>query len=207
MKEISTSNFGLVIAYLLPGFVALIGVSFFSETVRIWLTVSPSDAPTVGGFLYVTLASLAAGLTVSTIRCTLIDFIHHRTGISEPNRDFSKLQDKLSAYQYLVETHYYFYNFYGGMVIAVAFTFVTLIGVSFFSETVRIWLTVSPSDAPTVGGFLYVTIASVALGMTVGSVRWLVIDTIHHRTGIQQPQWDFSRLQENITAYRTLGGS
>ena len=124
MKEVSTSNFGLVIAYLLPGFVTLIGVSFFSETVRIWLTVSPSDAPTVGGFLYVTLASLTAGLTVSTIRWAVVDTIHHHTGIRQPSFDFSKLQSNVAGFTILVDDLYRYYQFYGGFLVATAFTFV-----------------------------------------------------------------------------------
>jgi hypothetical protein len=35
-------------------------------------------------------------------------------------------------------------------------------------------------------------------------VRWLVIDTIHHCTGIRQPPWNFSRLQDNLGAYNVL---
>ena len=123
MREVTTANFGLLIAYLLPGFVALVGVGFVSETVASWLSASSSTAPTVGGFLYVTLASLDAGLTVSTIRWAVIDTIHHRTGIPEASPDFSMLQEKLTAYQYLVATHYHFYQFYSGMVCSVAFVF------------------------------------------------------------------------------------
>jgi hypothetical protein len=43
MTEMSQKNFGLLIAYLLPGFVVLWGISFFSPTVQSWLTGSPPD--------------------------------------------------------------------------------------------------------------------------------------------------------------------
>ena len=50
MKEVSLSNFGLLIAFVLPGFMVLWGASYFSETINHWL--SGSDAtPTVGGFM------------------------------------------------------------------------------------------------------------------------------------------------------------
>ena len=62
MTEWTDKNFGLVIAYLLPGFVALWGVGCFSPTVASWISASPQGAPTVAGVCYVTLASLAAGL-------------------------------------------------------------------------------------------------------------------------------------------------
>ena len=47
MSTLSNQNFGLVIAYLLPGFVALWGMIDFSPTVASWITTSQHDAPTV----------------------------------------------------------------------------------------------------------------------------------------------------------------
>ena len=123
MKDVNSSNFGLLIAYLLPGFVAIVGISFFSETVRAWLTVSPSVAPAVGGFLYVTLGSLAVGLTVSTVRWAVIDTIHHRTGIPKGLWNYAILQEKLSAYQVVVTNQYRYYQWYSNMVVSIAVTF------------------------------------------------------------------------------------
>lgn len=58
--------------------------------------------------------------------------------------------------------------------------------------------------APTVGGFLYVTIASVGLGQIVSTLRWLLIDPIHHRTGVEKPSWDFRQLRNNVAAFERL---
>ncbi len=54
MQDVSTRNFGLLIAYLLPGFTTLWGLSYVSETIRLWLGSPPTSLPTAGGFLYVT---------------------------------------------------------------------------------------------------------------------------------------------------------
>ncbi len=62
---LSNENFGLVIAYVLPGFVALWGVAYFSPTVESWITASQQGAPSVAGFMYVTLASIGTGLTAA----------------------------------------------------------------------------------------------------------------------------------------------
>ncbi|NLF71675.1 MAG: hypothetical protein GX575_21810 [Candidatus Anammoximicrobium sp.] len=51
---------------------------------------------------------------------------------------------------------------------------------------------------------MFGTLASVAAGVTVSTVRWLVIDKIHHWTGIRQPPWNFSRLGRNVDAYNVL---
>jgi hypothetical protein len=127
VKEVSGENFGFLIAYVLPGFVSLWGVSHFSPTVRGWLITSASTAstsPTVGGFLYVTLASVAAGLTASTIRWALIDRLHEVTGIKRPRWDDSRLHERLGAFEALVENHYRYYQFYGNMLVALLFLFV-----------------------------------------------------------------------------------
>jgi hypothetical protein len=123
MSTLSNQNFGLIIAYLLPGFVALWGVSYFSPTVTGWIAASQHDAPTVAGFMYVTLASLAAGVTVSAVRWAIIDHLHHVTGIVPPAWKFTHLEDKLQGYLTLVENHYRFYQYYSNTFIAAAFAF------------------------------------------------------------------------------------
>ncbi|QDU42880.1 hypothetical protein Mal52_13490 [Symmachiella dynata] len=125
MNSISQKNFGILIAYLIPGFTTLWGASFFSETLRAWLGASPVGAPTVGGFLYVTIGSLAAGLIVGTVRWAVIDRLHHRTGISEPAWDFARLRESVAAYDVLNELHYKYYKCYSAMFIAVAFVYVS----------------------------------------------------------------------------------
>ena len=108
--------------FILPGFTTLWGVAFFSETVENWLNGTTVGGPTIGGFLYVTLAAVVAGLTVSTLRWAVIDFIHHVTGIPRPDWDYAKLQQHFAAYDRLESNHYRYYQFYGGMVIALAFS-------------------------------------------------------------------------------------
>jgi hypothetical protein len=121
--SLSNENFGLVIAYILPGFVALWGVSYFSPTVESWITASQQGAPSVAGFMYVTLASLGTGLTVSGIRWLIIDSIHHLTGLTRPAWRFGNLDDKLQGFLTLNEGHYRYYQFYANMFIAAGFTY------------------------------------------------------------------------------------
>ncbi len=121
MSDLSDKNFGIIIAYVLPGFVALWGVSHFSATVESWIGASQQGSPTVAGFCYVTLASLAAGLTVSVVRWGLVDSLHHATGIVPPAWKFAKLDDRLQGFLTLVESHYRYYQFYSNMFVAVAF--------------------------------------------------------------------------------------
>lgn len=121
MKEVTYSNFGTLIAFLLPGFAVLWGTSYFSETVRNWLAGPGAATPTVGGFMYVTLASVAAGVTVSTVRWAVVDSIHRWTGLPQPAWDFSRLQENVAAFNVLHEIHYKYYQFHGNMLIALLF--------------------------------------------------------------------------------------
>jgi hypothetical protein len=119
MKEVSEKNFGVVVAYIVPGLVALWGVSFFSDTVKLWLTSADGTQPTVAGFLYVTLGSLAAGLTLGAVRSMTIDPLHHWTGVEAPDLDFSDFQAKFWAFNQLVESQYRYYQFYAHMSLAI----------------------------------------------------------------------------------------
>ena len=120
----SSTGFGLSIAYLIPGFLALLSVSGYLPAVRAWLMSPPASSPTMGGFLYGTVASLALGLTLSTIRWAVLDRLLLLTGIKQPSWDFSKLQHHLGAFMIAVEHHYRYYQFYGNTLVFLVFLFV-----------------------------------------------------------------------------------
>ena len=123
MEPVTRQNFGFVIAYLLPGLTALWGVGEYSPVVRFWLGRVPDETPTIGGFLFASLAAIAAGMIVSTLRWALIDTLHHLTGIGRPKWDFSLLQNNLGAFDLIVEHQYRYYQFHGNGFVAVVFLF------------------------------------------------------------------------------------
>ena len=118
VQSISNDNFGPLIAYLVPGATALLGYSPFSATLRSWFATAPLDAPTIGGFLYLTVASLAVGMSVSAVRWALVDTVHGLTGIRPPPLDFAALGENVDAYALLIEIHYRHYQFYANMFVA-----------------------------------------------------------------------------------------
>lgn len=97
----------------MPGFLALVLIGQYSAAIHAWLASQPPSGPTVGGFLYTTLASLALGLTLSTIRWLVLDRLHYRTGIRRPAWNFSRLEQHVTAFQLAVDYHYRYYQFYG----------------------------------------------------------------------------------------------
>jgi len=115
MQAVSNDNFGPLIAYLVPGATALLGLSQFSPELESLFRATPPNAPTIGGFLYLTAASLAMGMTLSAVRWLLLDHIHNLTGIPMPRLDFSRLGSKVDALGLLIEIHYRHYLFYANM--------------------------------------------------------------------------------------------
>ncbi len=126
MGGLSERNFGLLIAYVLPGIVCLAGLSPFSPMIRSWLAVTGPSAPSVAGFCFVTLAALAAGLVISAVRWATVDTIHHRTGVTRPVWEDAVLAQKLDAFDYIVENHYRYYQFYANMLVALPFSYAAL---------------------------------------------------------------------------------
>lgn len=97
---------------------ALLGLSPFVPAVRGWLAAAPGDPPTVGGFLYLTVAAVAAGMTVSAVRWAVVDRLHARTGLPPPPLDFARLGPNVEALRLLIDIHYTHYRFYANMLVA-----------------------------------------------------------------------------------------
>jgi hypothetical protein len=123
LRDVTHDNFGFLIAYVVPGAIAVWAVGYFSPTVAGWFGSGTADAPTIGGFLYVTIASVAAGMLVSAVRWLLIDTLHHATGIPKPAWDFARLQQNLDAFQTVVEHQYRHYQAYSNCLVALVFLY------------------------------------------------------------------------------------
>jgi hypothetical protein len=123
MQAVTGASFGPLIAYLVPGVTVLLGLKRFSSTLNHWFAYAPGQAPTIGGFLYLTVAALAAGMLVSAVRWTLVDRLHAVTGLEPPQLDFGRLPGRVDAFNLLIEIHYRHYQFYANMLVAVAFAY------------------------------------------------------------------------------------
>lgn len=121
-EETSLTNFGLLIAYVLPGFTALEGFPLFVSPRPAWGT-SGDPNTTLTAFLSGTVMAVAAGLTVSTVRWFVVDSLHHMTGLMRPVRDFARLEKSVAAYEFLGLIHYRYYKFYANMVVALVWSY------------------------------------------------------------------------------------
>ncbi|MBY0458204.1 MAG: hypothetical protein K2V38_12760, partial [Gemmataceae bacterium] len=121
-EDNTLTNFGLVIAYVLPGFTALQGFPLLSPAATAWGTGGDPNPP-LTAFLSGTVMALAAGLTVSAVRWLVVDRLHHLTGLKPPARDFAKLDGRVDAFEYLVLVHYRYYKFYANMAVALVWAY------------------------------------------------------------------------------------
>jgi hypothetical protein len=97
MKDITEKNFGVIIAFWLPGFLFLWGLSYSWPLVATWLAKSnDTNAPTIGGFLYATLASLAVGLLINAVRWALVQEVlfHGITRLHRAAINYENLKTK-----------------------------------------------------------------------------------------------------------------
>lgn len=118
MQNLTNRNFGLVVAYLIPGFVCLWGIGFIDPRVAAWLAGSRDVGPTIAGVLYVTIASLGLGMTASAVRWAIIDQLHHATGLTRPAWSDRDLHNRIEAYTWLIENYYRYYQFYGNTLVS-----------------------------------------------------------------------------------------
>ncbi len=122
-RETSPGNFGLLIVYVIPGFTALGGLPSPATTLSAKALIGTGGEASLAGFLYVTVEAITAGLIVSAVRWLMIDTLHHRTGLRRPLLDFASLDRNVSAFEFLVQSHYWFYQFYANMVVALVWAY------------------------------------------------------------------------------------
>lgn len=120
MREITYTHFGLLIAYVLPGFVVIWGISGLWPVAPICTgdTSTCSTLPSLIGFFNTTIGAITAGMVVSAIRFALIDTIHHLTGLKRPYLTGRELEDNLGAIHTAIDQYYRYYQFHSNAIIA-----------------------------------------------------------------------------------------
>jgi hypothetical protein len=120
----SNVDFGVVIAFVAPGFVAFLAVSYHLPTAGAWMAAASHTEQSVGVFLFVLLASLSLGLIVSGVRSLVVDRLlrcHLLGHLAVPNLNlnWSRVDDKnLILLLTIRDNHYRYYQFYANTLVA-----------------------------------------------------------------------------------------
>jgi hypothetical protein len=135
---VTSTAFGLLIAYLLPGLISLYGLSFWSSTVGMLFSTFLTTQSNAALFILVLLAALIAGLFAGLIRWLLLDMLLCRwlfrrervlfpfTRLRSPalappsSADYPNLAkgETLLAYRAFIDETYRYYQFWGATAIA-----------------------------------------------------------------------------------------
>jgi hypothetical protein len=121
MFETPSRQFGLLLAYVLPGFIGLLALMPLSPVIALWLHPVADGEFGLGPPLYAVLAATALGQIISCFRWIILDHIHQWTGIKRPHWDDSQLDKLLAGFDYLVQSHFRYYEFAGNCLIVAIF--------------------------------------------------------------------------------------
>jgi hypothetical protein len=124
MSQTSHWQFGLIMAYILPGFIVLVGTAPVVPIVATWLHPVAQGDLGLGPPVYAVLAATAVGLFLSCFRWLTLDQIQHLTGVRRPAWDDRKLASSLAGFDYLVQNHFRYYEFCGNTLVAVLWDYV-----------------------------------------------------------------------------------
>ena len=119
MGDFGSTTFGYVIAYVLPGFLASVGVGLLSDNVGGVFTkvIDQQNLPLA---LMGAVGALAVGLFLSLIRALVFEEVIWRSSRLSAD-DYSTLaenEDKFRAYDRFIDEAYRFHQLWGGMALA-----------------------------------------------------------------------------------------
>jgi hypothetical protein len=117
MKDLTSTSFGYLIAYLLPGLFGVYGLSYWCSTVRRFVAPTFRDAG-LGPSIIFLLAVLGVGLCINAFRHLVFEQLLCRKH-TFPDEVFTKLvlHNRLAAFKTVVDEHYRYHQFYGGLAV------------------------------------------------------------------------------------------
>ena len=118
MKELTSTPFGLIIGYFLPGVGGLYSLSYFSSELRDILGRSLTANSNVGLVLILACAALAVGMQVNAFRWIIFQRVICRKSRLTAE-DFKRLGGsvKVVDFRAAVDEYYRYHQFYGAMAI------------------------------------------------------------------------------------------
>ncbi|MGA8431446.1 MAG: hypothetical protein WB729_16605 [Candidatus Sulfotelmatobacter sp.] len=124
MKDLTSTSFGYLIAFLLPGIFGLYALSYWLPQVGVILQpVLKADA-TVGPSVVFLIVAVGMGLCVSALRHWMFERLLCKKH-ELPHNLFALLyaEGRLATFKSVVDEHYRYHQFYGGCAVAVLVMF------------------------------------------------------------------------------------
>ncbi|MGA8301776.1 MAG: hypothetical protein WB817_19990 [Terriglobales bacterium] len=127
MKEVSSTSFGYLIGFLLPGLLGLYSISYWLPQVGVLFQPISSANAAVGPSVILLLIAVGMGLCVSAVRhFLLVQFLYNwilKKKVMTKEMYQGLDSNKLAWHKTLAEEHYRYHQFYGGCAVAVMVMF------------------------------------------------------------------------------------
>jgi hypothetical protein len=123
MADISSKQFGLIVAHVLPGFIGLAGITPLFPAVAQWLQPVSQGDMGFGPPIYALMAATTVGMIVGCVRWLVVDHLLEWSGVPKMVRRYESLPDKLDALDHLIEMHYRYYQFYANTLVAILWAY------------------------------------------------------------------------------------
>ncbi len=168
IKDVTSTTFGLIIAYLLPGLTAFYGLSFFSARVRNWFDQIFAGKASGGLILFMIFGAIVIGLQLSAVRWLVFEEIlcrHCRfdvtalSGISDAGR--------FAAYRLIIDEQLRYHQFWGAMSLA---------------QPVLFWGWITSQEAPAILTWSSAFLALVCEGITIVAA----IESLNRYAGLRK---------------------
>jgi hypothetical protein len=126
MKDITSTTFGYLIAYVLPGTFCLIGLGIIIEPIRKQLLIFSTEQSNISHFLLFLFCSIILSLELQALRFIIFEKIK-KNKIDTNLFDRLNNIEKLTAFKAAVDEHYRYHQFWGGLLIPIIIFFYALI--------------------------------------------------------------------------------
>lgn len=118
MRDLISTSFGLLIAFFLPGLSTLYGVRSWLPGLEEFVERSKGGETGMAALIFVAFMSVVLGLVVAVVRGFLLErFLFNQYKLDD--KVFAGLAGKTDAYQAMIDLHYRYHQFWGGMFVSV----------------------------------------------------------------------------------------
>lgn len=118
MKDVTTTSFGLVIGYLLPGLMGLYSLTFWFNNVKSISQTFLAAKADLGLTLITLAAALVVGLQINAVRFLIYERVLCRAKKMDANQFKALTEDqKLTVFTTFIEENFRYHQFYGSMTV------------------------------------------------------------------------------------------
>jgi hypothetical protein len=123
VKEVTSTPFGLVIGFLLPGVVALFSLTYWYESAANAFDTFLTSASNLGLFIFLLLGALTLGIITSAVRWIVFEKLLNQIPdlygkkVSDEERRRMYEQERFAAWRAGIDEEYRYHQFFGGLTI------------------------------------------------------------------------------------------